>query len=170
MHSLQFMNKLNYENNVGNVSADVAMKTDEISQKPEIKLKPMKIYDRFTMEELENFNLSDCEMKSEEEYSQEYSDDRPKNNEITNKSDNSGESLQVKGNTAFKSLIKACGEMKGKIKINTEDFQLTKKPCSIAEASLSINHKFGEDREQESMVGLLTKQERSLKVKRYLDK
>jgi len=164
LQSLQIGNKLNMEQAWNSECEDKSENKPILHQKSECKIRPTKIYDKFSIDDIDQIELSDEDMESEDQDE----DDALKNDEIWEKSDQLEVSDIPKNSTAFKSPeMEECEikHNKNKIKIN---LPLTNN--SIASATILNMNKFADSISEENMVGLLTKEQRDEKVRRYLEK
>lgn len=138
-----------------------------------VKFKANKIYDKFSLEDLEEMQLDyktgEKTNKSTKSKARSNDDEEIKNSENLDNSDekmqledNFSDDCAMQGNT-FKSLIEANNIRK------TSDLELQTPYDHYVKNNSNIIKSFA-DKSEEGMIGLLTTEQRQAKVKRYLEK
>ena len=160
--------------NQWNIGRQVADRTEmEVvnQEQPAPKLKPTKIYDKFTIDDIEQIDFHD-DIKIVQ-FDSDNSDDNL-NSEISNCSKPKfvakelSRNLLVTGHHSFMSLVNANKDL-WSLKSSKSQEEVTPEPFNLFSNQTSFNS-FQTNKSDNDMIGPLTRKEREIKVQRYLDK
>lgn len=165
MNTNRVANNLDFNLSKGNGKGIVDILKPSFVPNP-VNFKPTKIYDKFDISDIDESKLIYAPNPADEQLAKEM--DEPFENSA--KSERSVESAEIPGvdSPAFMTLVKATKQ------VESMDEERNFKGKSLSVSSDSIEKKFTNNfwmsNSQNGMIGLLTRQERETKVRRYLEK
>lgn len=162
----QMQNQWSIGHKVANWQEIKAVKKEQ----PAPKLKPNKLYDKFTIDDIEEINIPDdfkmfeFDYKSSEDDSQSEVSESSKPKNVSNELSHN---LLVTGHNSFMSLVKANNNLWS---LKPSKSQEEVKPEGLSLFSNQLNANSLNSNKSDDMIGPLTRKEREIKVKRYLEK